>query len=289
MTKMKVAVLGLGIMGSGMARRVLAAGHELTVWNRSRARAEPLGEAGARIADTPAQAAQDADVVVAMLADDAGSRMVWTGEDGALAAMRGGAVAVECSTLTSEWVGQLAQAATGRGIGFLDAPVTGSRRQANDGALRFMAGGDAAVLEQARPVFEAMGSEVIHLGPTGSGATLKLVNNFLCGVQVASIAEALVMLERSGLDVQRAFDLLCTGAPGSPILKMLGQRMLDGAFEPQFLVPLMAKDLSYAEAEFARQGITLESAAAARARFDAAAKAGFADRDMSAVVEAVRS
>lgn len=289
MTKMKVAVLGLGIMGSGMARRVLAAGHELTVWNRSRAKAEPLGEAGARIADTPAQAAQGADVVVAMLADDAGSRMVWTGEAGALAAMRAGAVAIECSTLTSEWVGQLAQAATERGIGFLDAPVTGSRQQASDGALRFMAGGDAAVLEQARPVFDAMGSEVIHLGPTGSGATLKLVNNFLCGVQVASIAEALVMLERSGLDVQRAFDLLCTGAPGSPILKMLGQRMLDRAFEPQFLAPLMAKDLRYAEAEFERQGITLESASVARARFDAAVKAGFADRDMSAVVEAVRS
>lgn len=286
---MKVAVLGLGIMGSGMARSLLGARHELTVWNRSRAKAEPLGEAGARIADTPAQAAQGADVVVAMLADDAGSSAVWTGDDGALAAMRAGAVAIECSTLTSEWVGRLAQAATERGVGFLDAPVTGSRQQANDGALRFMAGGEAAVIAQVRPVFDAMGSEVIHLGPTGSGATLKLVNNFLCGVQVASIAEALVMLERSGLDAQRAFDLLCTGAPGSPILKMLGQRMLDRAFEPQFLAPLMAKDLSYAEAEFGRQGIALESAAVARARFDAAVEAGFADRDMSAVVEAVRS
>lgn len=289
MTKTKVAVLGLGIMGSGMAHSLVRAGHEVAVWNRSREKAEPLGKAGARIAATPADAASGADIVIAMLADDTVSRTVWTGADGALTAMLPGSVAIESSTLTPEWVRELAQAASDKGIGFLDAPVTGSRQQASEGKLRFVAGGKADVLDRARDVLSAMGTEVIHLGPGGSGATLKIVNNFLCGVQVASLAEAMAMLERSGLDVPRSVDLLGSGAPGSPILKMLAQRMLDRALEPNFLVPLMAKDLSYAEAEFARQGIALPSAAAARARFEEAAEAGFADRDIAAVVEPLRS
>jgi 3-hydroxyisobutyrate dehydrogenase len=288
MTKTKVAFLGLGIMGSGMAHCLLQAGYDLAVWNRSRAKAEPLGEAGARIAATPAEAAEGTDVVIAMLADDTVSRTVWTGADGALAAMAVGTVAIESSTLTPEWVRELAQEAAEREIGFLDAPVTGSRQQASEGKLRFIAGGDAQVVERAREVLGAMGTEVIHLGPTGSGATLKIVNNFLCGVQVASLAEAVAMLERSGLDVPRSVEWLGAGAPGSPILKMLGQRMLDRAFEPQFLVPLMAKDLAYAEAEFGRQGIDLPSAAAARARFQEAVDTGLAERDIAAVVEPLR-
>jgi 3-hydroxyisobutyrate dehydrogenase len=289
MTKTKVAFLGLGIMGSGMARRLLEAGHDLSVWNRSREKAEPLGEAGARIAATPADAAKGADVVVAMLADDTVSRTVWTGPDGALSAIAAGAIAIESSTLTAEWVRELARAAEERGVAFLDAPVSGSKQQAHEGKLRFMAGGQPQDLDRARSVLDAMGAEVLYLGPTGSGATLKIVNNFLCGVQVASLAEAVAMLERSGLDVPRAVDLLGSGAPGSPIVKMLAQRMLDRAFEPQFLVPLMAKDLSYAESEFERQGIALLSAAAARARFQEAIDAGLADRDIAAVVEPLRS
>lgn len=289
MTNTKVAVLGLGIMGSGMARNLLRAGFDAAVWNRSRSRTEALGEAGARIADTPAEAAQDADIVLAMLSDDEVSRTVWNGADGALAAMRPGTVAIECSTLTAAWVRELAQAGSGRGVGVLDAPVTGSKAQANEGKLRFFVGGEAEVVDRARDVFGAMGNEVIHLGPSGAGATLKLVNNFLCGVQVASLAEAIAMLERSGLDVPRAVELLGAGAPGSPILKMLAQRMLDRAYEPNFLMPLMAKDLGYAAAEFAAQGIPLPSAEAAKARFDAAAAAGLADRDMSAVIEPLRA
>ena len=288
MTNTKVAVLGLGIMGSGMAHNLLRAGFDLAVWNRSRAKADPLGEAGARIADTPAIAAQGADVVVAMLSDDDVSRAVWTGADGALATMRPGSVAIESSTLTAAWIRELAATAAAHGIDLLDAPVTGSKMQANEGTLRFFAGGDPAALDRAREVFVAMGSEAIHLGPSGSGATLKLVNNFLCGVQVASVAEAIAMLERSGLDARRGIELLGAGAPGSPILKMLAQRMLDRAFEPNFLLPLMAKDLGYAAAEFAAQGIQLPSAEAAKARFDAAAEAGLADRDMSAVIEPLR-
>lgn len=289
MNKTRVAVLGLGIMGSGMAGRLLQAGHDVTVWNRSAARAQPLGDAGARIAASPAQAADGAEVVIAMLADDAVSRAVWTGPDGALAAMTGG-IAIECSTLTVSWVRELAAATQARDVAFLDAPVTGSKQQAQEGKLQFLVGGDAAIVDRARDLFGAMGAGLLHLGPTGSGATLKLVNNFLCGVQVASLAQAIAMLERSGMDVPQGVAVLGNGAPGSPLVKTLAGRMLDRAYDPpNFLVPLMAKDLAYAEAEFAQMGIPLPSAAAARALFQAAANDGFEDKDIAAIVELLRA
>jgi 3-hydroxyisobutyrate dehydrogenase len=287
MTMGRVAVLGLGLMGAGMARRLIAGGFDVAVWNRSAAKAEPLAAAGARVAATPAAAADGADVVVAMLADDDASRAAWLGADGALAAMPAGAVAVESSTLTLDWIRTLGAAASARGIELLDAPVTGSRQQAEEGSLRFLVGGTADALERARPAFDAMGSEASHLGPGGSGALFKLVNNFLCGVQVASLAEAVTMVERSGMDASRIVPLLTAGAPGSPIVKMIAERMVARDYEPRFFLPLMAKDLAYARAAFAEQGLELASAAAALARFDAAAGAQ-GDRDMSAVVEGVR-
>jgi 3-hydroxyisobutyrate dehydrogenase len=288
MSEGNVAVLGLGIMGAGMARRLLDAGYDVTVWNRSPAKAEPLVAAGATAASTPAEAAAGADLVVAMLADDAASRAAWLGESGALGAMAEGAIAIESSTLSAGWVRELAAEAAERGVGVLDAPVTGSKVQANEGTLKFLVGGEEGVLARAKPVLAAMGSEAIHLGPTGAGATYKLVNNFLCGVQVASLAEAFAMLERSGLDVPRAIEMLGAGAPGSPILKMVAQRMVDEAYAPNFLVPLMAKDLAYAIATFAEADIALPSAEAAKARFDAAAAAGFAESDIAAVVAPLR-
>jgi 3-hydroxyisobutyrate dehydrogenase len=150
-----------------------------------------------------------------------------------------------------------------------------------------LVGGDADVLSQARTALEAMGSEIVHLGPSGSGAVFKLINNFLCGVQVASLAEAVVMVERSGMDAAHIVPLLIAGAPGSPIAKLIAPRMLERDYDPRFFLPLMAKDLGYAEAAFAAQGLDLPSAAVARARFEAAAD-DHADDDMAAVIEGVR-
>lgn len=285
---MKVAVLGLGIMGSGMARQLLAAGFEVSVWNRSADKAAPLGEAGARVAATPAEAATGAAVVVAMLADDAVSRAVWTGEGGALTAMEPGAIVIESSTLTGGWVQELAGLATARGVGFLEAPVTGSRDQAAQGALRFLVGGDVDVLAAARSAFDAMGSAVVHLGPVGSAATVKLANNFLCGVQAASLAEAVALFERQGLDVEQAVAILTEGAPGSPMVKAVSRRMLDRAFDPHFLVPLMAKDLGYAGQALADAGIPSAIATAARQRFLDADAAGHGRQDIASIVEPLR-
>lgn len=285
---LKVAVLGLGIMGAGMAARLLARGHQVAVWNRSPAKSEGLGAAGARVAVSPADAAAGADFVLAMLADDTASRDVWLGEQGALAAMASGAVAIECSTLTVDWVRALAAHAAERGLAFIDAPVTGTKPHAAAGTLRFLAGGDAGDLAKAEPLLMSMGTEVVRLGPTGSGALFKLVNNFMCGVQVASLAESLVMLERSGMDLKRTADVLVAGAPGSPLVKMLAERMLSGDYAANFLPGLMAKDLTYAIQAFADQGVDLASAAAAKARFDAAAGL-HPDSDMATVIEPIRS
>jgi 3-hydroxyisobutyrate dehydrogenase len=284
----RIAFLGLGIMGGGMARRLLHAGYPLTVYNRNRERAAPLVAAGAHLAATPREAAAGAEIVVSMVADDAASRAIWLGPDGALAGAGRGAVLVECSTLTVAWVRELAQAAAAAGSEFVDAPVTGSKDAAADGALNFLVGGSAAILERIRPVFATMGRSATHLGPTGSGALVKLVNNFLAGVQVAAFAEALAWVERSGVDRGKATAFLLEGAAASPVTKVVAARMLAADFTPNFLLRLMTKDIGYAIDEAGSRGVALVTAQAALAQFRAAIAVGQGDRDMAAIVEAVR-
>lgn len=275
-------------MGAAMARRLLDHGFELTVWNRNAGRADALVKAGARLAATPADGARGADAVIAMLADDDASRAVWTGESGALAAMDRGSLAIDSSTLTVDWMRDLGTQAAARGVSLLDAPVTGSKPQAEQGALNFLVGGDAAAVSRAAPLFAAMGRGHVHLGGAGSGALLKLINNFMCGVQLASLGEAIAMAERSGLDVRRAADVIAAGSPGSPIVKMVVERMVARDYTPNFLVPLMIKDLTYAMQTFAAEGIELADARAARERFIAAAAAGYDSKDIASVVEPLR-
>ncbi len=289
MDQVSVALLGLGTMGSGMAANLLKAGFSLAVYNRTAAKAAPLAELGARVAATPAEAVKGAKVVIAMLSDDAASREAWTGEHGALAAMEPGAVLVEASTLSPAWVEKLSGLASERGLDLLDAPVTGSRVQAESGQLSFLVGGSDEGLAKAAPVLRAMSKDVIHLGPSGAGAKMKLVNNFLCGVQVASLAEALVWLERSGLDREKALGILKNGAPGSPLLAGISARMTSRDYTVNFLLKLMAKDLQYAYAAAEESGVKLTTAANAHALFEQAMEDGYAEKDMSSVVEPLRA
>ena len=284
-----VAFLGLGVMGSGMAARLLGAGFQVVVWNRTPARAEPLVQKGARLAASPADAASAADVIVAMVADDAASRDVWLGRDGALASAPPAAIAIECSTVSPAWIVELGGEAAARRCALLDAPVLGSRPQAADGQLVFLVGGDAAVLERVRPALESMSRAIVHLGPVASGARMKLVNNFMAGVQAATLAEALAMIEGIGLDRDAAFSVLANGAPGSPLVKTVGPRMVARDYDVNFALSLMRKDLSYAIDEGAAHGVTLSIAAAARALYDQAVGAGLGDRDFSAVAEPIRA
>ncbi len=271
-----------------MSQRLLAAGFPVTVYNRNRAKADAVVAAGARWADTPRAAAEGADIVFSMVADDVASRGLWLGAEGALAGAARGAVLVESSTLTVEWVRELAAAVAAHGAEFVDAPVTGSKNAAAAGELNFLVGGSVTALEKIRPALVAMGRSVTHLGPTGSGALVKLINNFVCGVQLASIAEALAWIEQSGLDRAKALGVLLEGAPGSPIAKLTTSRMIAGDFTPNFPLKLMAKDIGYAVQESAARGRPLTTAAAAGEVFQRAIAAGHGDKDMSAVVEPLR-
>lgn len=234
---MKVTVLGLGAMGTRIADRLEAAGHQVVRWNRTGATA------------TPRQAAESADVVIAIVRDDEASHAVWLGEDGALAGMGDGAVAIESSTLTVDWVKALAAAAQALGTEFLDAPVIGSRPQAEAGQLIYLIGGDAAVIDRVRPVLDAIGGSQLHAGPVGTGAALKLIANTLFGVQVAAVAELIGRMPSLGLDPAGAIELLGRTPLLSPAAKGAAGLMLAGRHEPLFPVALVAKDFRYAIAD----------------------------------------
>jgi 3-hydroxyisobutyrate dehydrogenase len=285
----EVAILGLGTMGTGMAANLLKANFSLSVYNRTPAKAQTLIDAGARFASTPAEAAKDASVIISMLADDAASRAVWLGENGALGAAKKGAILVESSTVSPAWIAEFAQLADQREIDLLDAPVTGSRMQAEAGQLSFLVGGKDTALATATPVLTAMSKEIVHLGPVGSGAKMKLINNFLCGVQVASLAEGLAWIERSGLDRDKALSILKAGAPGSPLLGAISARMVSQDYTVNFLLKLMTKDLLYAQNEAKQSNVDLKTAEVARSLFETAIARGFGDQDMASVIEPLRN
>lgn len=284
----RIAIMGLGVMGAGMASRLLQAGFPLVVYNRSKERTTPLVQGGARLAASPRAAAEQAEIILSMVADDEASRSLWLGQNGALSGTRPGCVLIESSTLSPTWVRELSNHAAARQCAFLDAPVTGSKSHASAGELLFLVGGESSVVESVRPVFKAMGRDVLHMGPTGSGAVMKLVNNFLCGVQVASLGEALALVEKEGLDADKALGVLLNGAPGSPLVKAIAARMAGRDYSVNFSLKLMEKDLNYALAEADRQAASLKTVASARDLFHNAVQRGFGELDFSAVIEPLR-
>ena len=245
-TDLRLAFLGLGAMGSRMAHRLLRAGHHLTVFSRDPRKAKPLEEAGARSARSPKAAVEGAEIVLSMVTDDQASKQVWLDEEsGALAALGSETLAIESSTLSPRWAQELSQACQHRGIGFLDAPVAGSRPQAEAGQLIFFVGGEAMDLERARPVLEVLGSAIHPVGPAGRGMTLKLAVNAFFGIQVAALAEVLGLARGGGLETSKAAQIFQTLPVTSPALAGATQQMADGNFAPLFPIDLVAKDLQY--------------------------------------------
>jgi 3-hydroxyisobutyrate dehydrogenase len=283
MAQPRVAILGLGIMGTGMANRLLSANFPLTVYNRNREKSVPFADAGAFVAESPREAASRSEIILSMVGDDAASRGVWLGENGALAGARRNAVLIESSTLSGDWIQELAAKAAERGCRFLDAPVTGTKPHAASGELVFLVGGSAEALDAARPVFSILGRDAVHLGPVGSGSLMKLINNFVCGVQAASFAEAVAMIDAGGLDRAQAVSILTGGAPGSGIVKRMADRISAGDFTPNFALRWMAKDIGYAIDDASKNGISLQTAAAALSVFKQAIAEGHGDEDFSAV------
>lgn len=283
MAKPSVAILGLGIMGSGMAKRLLDAGFPLTVFNRNQEKCAPFVANGALGASTPREAAARSQIILSMVANDDASHDIWLGNDGALAGAPAGSLLIESSTLTGNWIQELAGKASERQCQFLDAPVTGTKPHAASGELVFLVGGSEEAVAAALPVFSVLGRQTVHLGPTGSGALMKLINNFVCGVQAASFSEALSFIDAAGLDRAKAISILTGGAPGSGIVKRVADRASANDFTPNFALRWMAKDLSYALQEASAKAISLPTAASALSRFQRAIAEGHGDEDFSAV------
>lgn len=245
---MRVAFLGLGKMGSGMAARLVAAGHDVSVYNRSPQRAEPFARLGAKISGSPRSAAEGADIIISMSSDDESSRAIWLGDSGALAAENHpDALAIECSTLSHDWVLELAERVRARGFRYVDSPVTGLPDAAAAGTLTLLVGAEPADMDAARPVFTSLATRVLHFGAVGQGTVYKLMVNLMGAVQIASAAEGIVMAERAGLDLRLVADAVASGQAASPQVVRNVRRFVSpesGAIT--FTPALRLKDIDYA-------------------------------------------
>jgi 3-hydroxyisobutyrate dehydrogenase len=244
-----VAFIGLGRMGHGMAGRYLDAGFSLAVWNRSKAKAEDLIARGARWATSPADAADGADAIVTMVADDAASRAVWLGKDGAARSAKAGTLAIECSTVSYGHALDLARELRGRGLIYIDSPVTGLPDAAAAGKLTLLVGAEPADLESARPYLAPLSTTIRHFGAVGSGTVYKLINNLMGAIQIAGLAEGLAIAEQAGLDMKLVLEALETGVAASPQVIRHSKRMVARNFGgATFAAALRHKDAVYAVA-----------------------------------------
>jgi 3-hydroxyisobutyrate dehydrogenase-like beta-hydroxyacid dehydrogenase len=284
----RVAVLGTGLMGAGMAQSLARAGHQVTLWNRTRKRAEEAASPGARVVDTPAQAAAASDVAVLMLADPAAVRTVLSGPDGLLAGLRPGAVVIDSSTVdpgTTRACAEQVRAAGGR---FLDAPVYGSKNEAQGGQLGFLVGGSRETLEAVSDLFiGCMAKAVHHMGETGAGSTTKLVLNAQIAMTLHAAEEALVLAKKAGLDPKAVYEVLMGSRARSGILEMKGQKILDHDFSAFFALRLMDKDLRLALETASAAGASMPVLATVKLVFTAAIAAGHGEEDFCVAVTAL--
>jgi 3-hydroxyisobutyrate dehydrogenase len=244
-----IAFIGLGKMGAGMASRLLEAGHQVSVYNRTAAKADSLVRRGARLAGSPKEACTNADAVFCMVSDDAASRAIWLGADGVLAAeLAPGTLAIECSTLSHGWVMDLAAGVASRGLCYIDSPVTGLPADAAGGVLTLLAGAREEDLERARPLLAAVSNRIIRFGSVGAGTAYKLIINMIGAVQIASAAEGMALAQRAGLDPATVADAIATGQAASPQVVRNVRRIVAGDHGRNvvFTAALRLKDVEYA-------------------------------------------
>ena len=245
----RVAFIGLGRMGHGMAGRYLDAGFTVSIWNRSKAKAEDLIARGANWATSPEDAAIDADAVVTMVADDEASRAVWLGTAGAAANMKSGTLAIECSTVSHKHALDMARELGGRGLIYIDSPVTGLPDAAASGKLTLLVGAEPTDLDNARPYLVPLSSTIRHFGAVGTGTVYKLINNLMGAIQIAGIAEGLAIAEQAGLDMKLVLEAVETGVAASPQVIRHSRRMAERNFAgATFTAALRQKDAAYAVA-----------------------------------------
>ena len=290
MADLTVAVLGTGRMGSAMAERLASQGVAPILFNRTPARARALADRiGGTVADTAAEAAARADVVISMVADDAAVHDLYVGPDGVVAGLRGGAVAVDMSTVMPDAIRSVAPAVRERGAGILDAPVSGSVTSTLAGELTIMAGGEAADLERARPILDLMARRIFHLGGLGTGAAMKLAVNALIFGLNGALAEGLVLAERNGIDRAVAYDVLAASAAGAPFVAYKRGAFVEPDTTPvAFSLALAVKDLRLIQQLADASGAVMPQTATNLEMVRAAGRSVGEDADLSRVASHLR-
>jgi 3-hydroxyisobutyrate dehydrogenase-like beta-hydroxyacid dehydrogenase len=287
---MRVALVGAGRMGSAMAGRIAAAGHDVVVFNRTRSRAEEAaGRTGAKVADSARVAAESAEVCLVSLADDAAVMATYLDDNGLIAGLRPGAIVCDASTVAPATVGGLAPLVAQQGATLLDTPVSGSVSVVESGTLTVMVGGDQSALDRARPVLETFAKSIFHLGDVGAGATMKLVVNSLVHSLNVAVSEALVLAEKAGLDRETVYDIFEAGAAGAPYVKYKREAFLNpGEGSVAFSLELVAKDQELIHDLAERTATRMDQGEASRQLVAEAVQAGMGERDISEVAVFLR-
>src|SRR6476661_2647379 len=283
----KISYVGLGTMGSGMVSNLLKAGYELTVWNRSVEKNKTFARKGARVADTPADAVRDVDLVMYSLSNDQAVEEVVFGSKGILSGIKEGQIAIDMSTVLPAMSLREQEAYTKRGVDFLDAPVFGSRQEAADAKLWIMAAGNEAIFEKVKPVLEHLGQTVHYFGKNGNAAAMKLVGNLIVALELEALSEGLVLAQKAGLDLNTVMEVVKVADFRSPLLVSNGQNILKRDFSPSFALKLMLKDADLIE----KFGNSLQSPIpglrVVEKNLAAAVALGFGTENASALIKAL--
>lgn len=286
---MKVAFVGLGTMGEPMVRNLLQAGHTVAVYNRTTAKAAKLAkETKATATKSPAQAAENADIIITCVSDSPDVETVVLGEAGIIHGARAGSLVIDMSTMSPNVTRQIAQALSEKEVSMLDAPVSGGSEGAQKGTLSIMVGGDAADVARAMPVLEAMGSTITHVGPIGAGQTTKAINQIIVAGTYWSVAEGMSLGLKAGLDMEKVVQAVGSGAAGSWGLTNRSGNMIDNDYPLGFRVRLHQKDLKIALETARELGLPLPVAAYVEQVENGLMAKGYGDEDVSAIARSVR-
>jgi 3-hydroxyisobutyrate dehydrogenase-like beta-hydroxyacid dehydrogenase len=281
----ELGYVGLGVMGSAITRRLLDAGHTVTVWNRTREKAEPLLEAGARWAGSPREVAEQSEIVFTMVTNTAAVQAVTEGPDGLLAGLRAGKLYVDMSTASPANTRALADDVAAVGAQMLDAPVSGTSITVEQGKASLMVGGDADAFERARPVLEAIGPKVFHLGPNGTAVTMKIGINLSLAVQMLAFSEGLLLAEKTGIARERAVEVMLASVIASPMVAYRGPLVLGHPDEVWFDCHMMQKDLNLALELGQELEVPLPTTAVTNEFLTAANGMGIGDRDFAVLFD----
>lgn len=283
----RIGWIGTGVMGRWMCQHVLSRGYAVTAYNRSRDKLQPLLDLGAQAADSPRAVAQASDIIFAIVGYPKDVREVFLGPEGALAGARPGSILVDMTTSEPSLAREIYEAARARGVGALDAPVSGGDVGAKNATLSIMIGGDAEVVAAVRPVFEAMGKTIVHQGGPGAGQHTKMVNQILISSTMVALCEGLLYAHKAGLDVETVLQSVSVGAAGSKSLDIYGPRLLRRDFEPGFYVEHFIKDMGIALAEAERMNLCLPGLALAKQLYEAVRAQGYGRKGTQALLLAL--